>query len=147
MLQPSHHFHDFSLDSLQYIHVFLVLGSSDLDKAIPVWTQQYWEKRKNPLLWPTRKILDAAQDIISHLWHRHNFELAYHKVLTDKTLIVLCYRNSEGSRYYRIQIDDHGVVSMTTVLNIKLNCPKKPSAFLWIKAWTTLAYSRLHIVF
>lgn len=147
MLQLFHYFHDLSLDFLQYVHVSLVLGSSDLDAAISVWPHQFCVKRKDPLPWPTSKTLDAAWGIISHLWHKCNFELAYHKVFIVKALIVLCYHNSEGSRYYRIQIDDRGVIYVTTALNITLNCPKKSTAFLWIKAWTTLAYSRLHTVF
>jgi len=53
-------------------------------------------------------------------------ELTCHKVLTGRTLILLCYHSSESSRWYIIQTDHRIERFMTTVLCIALNHPKQP---------------------
>lgn len=41
MLQALHHLHGFSLDSLPYVHVSLVLGSPELNTEFQLWPHQH----------------------------------------------------------------------------------------------------------
>lgn len=42
MLHSLHHLCSLSLDSLQYVHLFLVLGSPEMDSALRLWPYQCW---------------------------------------------------------------------------------------------------------
>ena len=52
MLQYLNHLSSSSLDSLQYVHVSLVLGSPELDTLLQMWLLQCWVEGKDHLPWP-----------------------------------------------------------------------------------------------
>jgi len=65
MLWTLNHLCGASLDSLHYVHVFLVVRSSALDSALQACPQQCWVEGKDPHPRPAGNALcDAAQDII-----------------------------------------------------------------------------------
>lgn len=68
MLQSLHQLCDLSLDSLQYVHVSLVLGSPELDSALHMWPHQ-WRKRMTscdlcaaPILVQPRTLLASVSE-------------------------------------------------------------------------------------
>jgi len=60
LLQSFHYLDGPSLDSLQYVHVSLLLGGPELDPAIQMWPHQSWGEGKDHLLWSDGNALPNA---------------------------------------------------------------------------------------
>lgn len=56
------------LDSSQYVHVLLILGSPELGKVLQMWPHQCWKDGKDHFCWPTDSLSpNADQNSISFL--------------------------------------------------------------------------------
>lgn len=82
-----HQTHGFLLDSLQYVHVSLVLRSPDEDPLFQVWPHLFWVERSCPT---DNTLLDTAQDSISLLCCT-NILLAYSQLCVNQDpKVVFC---------------------------------------------------------
>ena len=83
MLQSLNRLSGSSLDSLQYVHICLVLGSPELNTVLQVWPHQCWVEGKAPLPRPAGHTLpNAAQETTSHLAARAHCWLMFNLVPT-----------------------------------------------------------------
>ena len=72
MFQSLSHLLGPALNSLQYVDVFLVLGSPELDTLLQVWSLQFWVEGKGHLSWPAS---DAFPTVV---WY--TFSLLFHQI-------------------------------------------------------------------
>lgn len=94
MLQSLNHLCGPFLDSLEYVHIFLVLGNPEPGTVLQVWHHQCWVKGKDHFPWTAGGALpNTAQDTISLLCHKGTLpaciQLGVHQdtqVLTEKLL-------------------------------------------------------------
>ena len=136
---PINHLHGPPLESLQYVHVFLVPENPELDTTFQVWPHQWWTEGKDPFFWPAgNSFPNVAQDavclfcckgtLLAHVelvyWDPQVFSA---ELLSSQLIPGLCWCRGLFLPRYRIlhfsvELDEITVGSFLQPVEVPLNC-------------------------